>query len=852
MTEDEHRAFFTELLGDVDEPTAPFGVLVSGADGRDEASQLVDTRLTARLCAHARTLGVTAAALCHVAWGQVLARSTGRDDVVFGTRLSDTTLPIRLCVGDVGTADSLRRTQALLEKLSNHGQVSLAFAERCSRVEAPAPLVTSLLHCRHEAKTPAHEPSSCPLRLAIDHLGERWEMTATTKAPLEARRVCAMMHASLEGLAEALETAPARPVRSIEALPESERSLVLREWNRTQADYPSTLCIHHLFEQQVTRTPDATAVECEREHVSYAELNVRANRLAHHLIAHGVGPDVRVAVCVQRSVEMVVGVLAVLKAGGAYVALDPEHPRERLRGMLADCAPAVVLAHLSLADRFGGVGVSVVDVDSDAVWANQPEVNPERHGLTPEHLVYVIYTSGSTGAPKGVMNEHRTLVNRVAWAQRAWELTAADVVLCLTPLTFDGSVREIFLPLSAGARVVLTRPGGHRDPAYLVATIQRHRITTVNLVPSLLQLLVNERGLQECTTVRQVLCGGESMTSALVERLRVRLPRVQLRHLYGPSEAATALTVIDCIGHAGDSAVPVGQPIANTRAYLLDRWGRPVPAGVAGELYIGGAGVGRGYVGRAALTAERFVPDPFSAEPGARQYRTGDLGRWLTGGQIEFLGRTDFQVKVRGQRVEPREVEACLRSHPHVREAVVIAREHAPGDQRLVAYYVASRHLTAETLRGHLSAQLPDYMVPAAYVPLERLPLTPHGKLDRKALPAPSEAAYARRDYDAPVDDTERALAAIWSEVLGLERVSRGDHFFDLGGHSLLAVQVISRVRQGLDVDVALSELFTRPVLADFADGVVDAQLAQFDPDEIAELAALLRSSTPVGAPVLS
>jgi amino acid adenylation domain-containing protein len=644
---------------------------------------------------------------------------------------------------------------------------------------------------------------------------------------------------------------PTAPIGLLDLLPASELSLVLEEWNRTHADYPRTLCIHHLFEQQVTRTPDATAVTFEREHVTYADLNARANRLARHLIAHGVGPDICVGVCLDRSLEMVVGVLAVLKAGGAYVALDPAHPKERLRGMLADCAPAVVLAHLSLAVCFAGMAVSVIAVDGDAAWAGQRDANVERPALTPEHLVYVIYTSGSTGAPKGVMNEHRTLVNRVAWARRAWELTAADAVLCLTPLTFDGSVREIFLPLSTGARVVLTRPGGHRDPAYLVATIQRQRITTVNLVPSLLQLLVNEVGLQECTTVRQVLCGGESMTSALVARLRERLPRVQLRHLYGPSEAATALTVVDCIGHTGASAVPVGQPIANTRAYLVDRWGRPVPVGVVGELYIGGAGVGRGYVGRAALTAERFVPDPFSVKPGARQYRTGDLGRWLADGQIEFLGRTDFQVKVRGQRVEPTEVEACLCSHSDVREAIVIAREDAPGDQRLVAYYVASRQVRAETLRAHLSEQLPQFMVPAAYVPLDRLPLTSHGKLDRNALPAPAEGAYARRSFEAPVDDTERVLAEIWSEVLGLQRVSRRDQFFDLGGHSLLAVQVISRVRQALEVEVALSELFTRPVLAEFAEAIVDAQLAQFDPDEVAELAALLRSSAPDDARVL-
>ncbi len=603
-------------------------------------------------------------------------------------------------------------------------------------------------------------------------------------------------------------------------------------------------CIHHLFEAQAARTPNAPAVIGDGRTLSYAELNARANRLAHYLIAHGVGSDVCVGVGLDRRPEMVEGVLAVLKAGGAYVALDPAYPDERLRFMLTDCAPRVLLADASRAGRWAGLGVSVIAVDRDAAWAGLAESDPERRGLTPEHLVYVIYTSGSTGKPKGVMNQHRTLVNRVAWGQRAWELTAADVVLGLTPLTFDGSVREIFLPLASGARVVLARPDGQRDPGYLIATIRRHGITTVNLVPSLLQLLLAE-GLRECTTVRQVLCGGETMAPVLVERLREQLPRVQLRHLYGPSEAATALTAIDCIGHASGSAVPVGRPIANMRAYVLDPLlglgNEPVPVGVAGELYLGGVGVGRGYVGRAAMTAERFVPDPFSEQPGARLYRTGDLARWLADGQIEFLGRTDFQIKVRGQRVEPSEVETRLCSHPQVREAVVTAREPVPGDQRLVAYYVASSPLSAEVLRAHLVEQLPDYMVPAAYVRLARLPLSPHGKLDRSALPAPADADYARRDYEAPADDTEQALAEIWSEVLGIDRVGRRDHFFDLGGHSLLAVQVISRVRQALEVEVALSELFRRPVLADFAEQIIDAQLAQFDPDDLAELASQLR-----------
>jgi len=881
-SQDEHRAFFTELLGDVDEPTAPFGLLDVRGDGCgiDEARLWMDGPFTTRLRERARALGVSAATLCHVAWAQVLARVSGRDDVVFGTLLFGrmhagegadrvmgpfiNTLPVRIRVAgagvEAGAKASVQATHALLAKLLRYEHASLALAQRCSAVEAPAPLFTSLLNYRHTrvraraaAAGPAsdgmrriyaEERSNYPLTMSVDDLGDEVCLTTKVKSQVDASRVCALMRTALEGLVEALEIAPARPLGRIEVLPASERARVLEEWNRTDADYPRELCIHHLFEAQAARTPDAPALVYEGRRLTYAELNARANRLAHHLIARGVGPDVCVGLCLERSPAMIEGVLAVLKAGGVYVALDPEYPEERLRYMLADCAPAALLVHASLADRFATMDIATIAIDRDAVaWAGRAETNPDRRGLTPEHLAYVIYTSGSTGQPKGVMNEHRTLVNRVVWARRAWGLTAADVVLCMTPLTFDGSVREIFLPLSSGSRVVVARPGGHRDPAYLVDTIRDQGITTVNQVPSLLQLLVEEAGLRECPLVRQVMCGGEAIAPALVERLRERLPGVQLRNVYGPSEAATALTVIDCMGHAGGSMVPVGRPSANTRAYVLDRRGAPAPIGVAGELYIGGAGVGRGYVGRAAMTAERFLPDPFSVAPGARLYCTGDLVRWLADGQIEFLGRNDFQVKVRGQRVEPGEVEARLSSHPHVREAVVMAREHGPGGQRLVAYYVASGNVDAESLRAHLLERLPDYMVPAAYVRLEQFPLMPNGKLDRKALPAPADDAYARRGYEAPADETEQALAEIWSEVLGIERVGRHDNFFDLGGHSLLAVQVISRVRQVLEVDVALIGLFAHPLLEDFAQEIVDAQLAQFDPDEVAQLAALLRGS---------
>ncbi|HEU0051826.1 MAG TPA: amino acid adenylation domain-containing protein, partial [Longimicrobium sp.] len=518
-----------------------------------------------------------------------------------------------------------------------------------------------------------------------------------------------------------------------------------------------------------------------------------------------------------------VGLLAILKAGGAYVPLDPGYPADRLRQVMDDCAPVALLAHgepAGLVDALlAGREIPVVRPETDgAAWAGLPATNLPRAALTPDHLCYVIYTSGSTGRPKGVMNPHRTVANRVAWGGRAWGLGADDAVLCQTSLGFDGSVREIFLPLAVGARVVLARPG-HRDPDHLVELVRREGVTTINLVPSLLQLLVEHPGVEACARVERVLCGGEALSGALLERVRERLPRAAVHNLYGPSEAATALVALGCGAGEARAVVPVGRPIDNTRVYLLDGGGKPVPVGVAGELYVGGAGVARGYLGDPRRTAERFVPDPFGGEPGGRLYRTGDLGRRLGDGAVEYLGRTDLQVKVRGFRVEPGEVEACLAAHPGVREAVVDARGDA-GETRLVAWYVGDEDVDARALRARLSGLLPDYMVPAEYVRLEALPRTPSGKLDRGALPDPDGDAFAARDHAPPQGETEEAVARIWAEVLHLERVGRWDHFFELGGHSLRAVRVVSRVRRALGVEAPLGDVFLRPVLADFARGL--------------------------------
>jgi amino acid adenylation domain-containing protein len=617
--------------------------------------------------------------------------------------------------------------------------------------------------------------------------------------------------------------------RELDPLPRldaAERHRVLVEWNATEADIPQDKCVHEPIEAQAARTPEAIAVICERERVTYAELNARANRLAHHLRSLGVRPDGRVAICVERSLEMVVGLLAILKAGGAYVPLDPGYPAERLAFMLKDSAPIAVLTHgaarAALDEGLAGLPFRppVLAVEEDAAWIQKPAADPgpAEVGLTSRHLAYVIYTSGSTGQPKGAMNEHRGVVNRLVWGQGAYGLTADDRVLQKTPFSFDVSAWEFFWPLLAGARLVMARPGGHRNPAYLLDIIRDEAVTTLHFVPSMMRAFLEVVEASNCASIRRVFTSGEALSAGLVRLFHQRLPGVELHNLYGPTE--TAIEVTAWTSSAGDltANVPIGCPIANTRIYILDDDREPVPIGASGEIHIGGVQVCRGYLNRPELTAERFIASPFVE--GERLYRTGDLGRYRPDGTIEYLGRNDFQVKIRGFRIELGEIEARLAEHPGVREAVVLAREDAPGDKRLVAYTIARPDAAAaetEELRAYLAASLPEYMVPAAYVRLDVLPLNANGKLDRNALPAPGTSAFSALSYEPPQGETEERLARIWAALLQVERVGRHDNFFDLGGHSLLAVRMLSRVRQVLGADVPLAELFARPVLADFA-----------------------------------
>ncbi len=572
-------------------------------------------------------------------------------------------------------------------------------------------------------------------------------------------------------------------------------------------------------------------------------MNGRANRLAHRLMALGVKPEVRVGIAVERSVEMVVGLLAVMKAGGAYVPLDPEYPAERLEYMVRDSGIGLLLTHAAAMERVPRVeGVAVLALDSLDV-SGESDADPvlPLHG---ENLAYVIYTSGSTGRPKGAANRHRSLFNRLVWMQEAYGLGVDDAVLQKTPFSFDVSVWEFFWPLMYGARLVMAPPGAHRDPEQLVQLIRAHEVTTLHFVPSMLNAFLEHEGVEACASIRRIVCSGEALSVEAQRKVFARLPAAKLHNLYGPTEAAIDVTHWTCVDEARGT-VPIGRPIADTRVVILDAEINPVPRVWPGELCLGGVGLGRGYLNRAGLTAERFIAD-VQDESGERLYRTGDLVRWAADGQLEYLGRIDHQVKIRGFRIELGEIESQLLAQPEVREAVVIAQEGALG-ARLVAYVVMSRHGSDARAARHVGTpraprarRSPTTWSRAPSSQLDHLPLNANGKLDRKALPEPNYSA-ATQNHEPPQGEVEQHLASIWCEVLGLHRIGRHDNFFELGGHSLAAMKVVALVQSRMTVTLPLRELFQTPTLSGLANTCagVFAQGRESD-RKLLELSALL------------
>ncbi len=610
---------------------------------------------------------------------------------------------------------------------------------------------------------------------------------------------------------------PQQAVGHVDLLGAEERGQLLFGWNDTEHAVPDTHLVA-LIEAQLAERPEAVALRFGGEAMSNAELNRRANRLAQLLRARGAGPERTVALAIPRSMELMVALLATLKTGAAYLPVDPDFPADRIAFMLDDAAPVCLVTTEALAQVLPADAPRLLidGAQTIADLANCEEAD-FAVAIDPAHPAYVIYTSGSTGRPKGAVVSHRAIVNRLQWMQARYGLAADDRVLQKTPSSFDVSVWEFFWPLIDGATLVLARPGGHKDAAYLAGLIADEGITTLHFVPSMLEVFLREPAAAGCTSLRRVICSGEALSPALQAQCHERLG-AELHNLYGPTEAAVDVTAWECErAQAAPKSVPIGRPIWNTQMYVLDSGLQPVPAGVAGELYIAGTGLARGYLGRPLLSAERFVANPHGA-PGSRMYRTGDLASWRADGSLDYLGRADQQVKIRGLRIEPGEIEAVLLRHPQIAQAAVVAREDAPGEKRLVAYLVPAEAADPQTaeLRTHLAQALPDYMVPSAFVSLPALPLGPSGKLDRKALPPPE--VQAATPYAAPRTPTEKILASLWAETLHLQRVGIHDNFFELGGHSLMIVQLVSMIRQQFMIDLPLDTLFQVSTIAGLAE----------------------------------
>ena len=852
---------------------APTPLLGSPRPGEHEvqdyeiAEQLGSTppSLTAALKSFARQNDLTLGTIVQGAWAILLSRYSGETDVVFGSTVSGrsaelvgiesmvglfiNSLPVRAQFSpQVATLAWLKDFQDKLVEMRQYEHSPLVDVQGWSEVRRDHPLFQSLVVFENHpvdasvwgqdgtlqiSNMRVVAPTNYPLAIAVV---PRTELSIRVRYDSRRfdRAAISRMLGHLNALLEGILSNPDQQLSDLSMLSEGERHQLLVEWNQTQQDFPRSKCIHELVEEQAGHTPEAVAVVFEKQQLSYRELNERANQLAHHLQKLGVGPDTLVGICLERSLEMVVGLLGILKAGGAYVPLDPGYPKERLAFMVHDSGASVLLTHRGLRDQLQvenpNCQILCLDADSGTI-ARSPTRNPIS-GVGPENLAYAIYTSGSTGRPKGVMNTHRGICNRLLWMQETYQLTMDERVLQKTPFTFDVSVWEFFWPLLTGARLVVARPRLHGDSQYLIRVICENAITTLHLVPSMLAAFLEDKHAARCSSLRRVICSGEALHFELQERFFSTLPDTQLHNLYGPTEAAVDVTFWRCQRGSSEPIVPIGRPVANTQAYILDGAMQPVPPGVTGELHIGGVQLARGYLGRPELTAEKFVQNPFGE---GRLYKTGDLARYRSDGAIEFLGRIDNQVKIRGFRIELGEIETVLRQHPSVQESVVIAREDIPRDRRLVAYVVARDHtpgderLTAHAvsrngaaslseLREFLRVKLPDYMVPAAFVPLQALPLTPNGKVDRKALPKPDFGTGADESkFVAPGTPTEIALARIWCKALGLKQVGIHDNFFELGGHSLLALRIFSEIEKMFGDRPPLATLFQAPTIEKLA-----------------------------------
>ncbi len=831
--------------------------------------------LLASLQVTSKQLGSTLFMTLLAAWQTLLHRYTGQSDIVVGSPMAGRTYPeTEEVIGYFANtlvlrshfADAISFPELVAEVRAGcldayeHREVpfeKLALELQTERGMSQAPIFQVLFSLEEESPARLALPGievepiyfetgwaklDLSLNLAVQPEGLR--ATIEYRSDLFDAATIDRLFGHFETLLRSIVDDPGAPIADLVILPEAERAVLIDRWNATAGAYTDRAGIHQMFEAQAALRPEAPSVGFEGTWLSFGEVNRRANQLAHHLRRLGAAPGVPIGLCLDRSAELVIGLLGVLKSGSHYVPLDPEYPADRLAFMVSDAEAPIIVTSGRAADLLPPTGARVVRLDRDAsAIGNEPPDNPDPTG-TPDDLAYLIYTSGSTGRPKGVMIPHRCVANYLDWMQSAYPIGPSDCVLQKAPVSFDASVWEFYLPLVTGARMLVAAPGGHQDAPYLVGVMQQAPVTIAQFVPSQLMMLLETEGFGTLP-LRHVFCGGEALPGDLLERLARALPAVRITNLYGPTEATVYATHWTLDRERFDGSAPIGKPIRNARAYVLDPRGRLAPIGVIGELHLGGVCVGRGYLKRPELTAEKFVPDPHGTTANARMYRTGDLARLRADGTLEYAGRVDHQVKVRGFRIELSEIEGALAQQPGVRTALVLVREDSPGDRHLVGYYVApaAEAPAPAALRQALKAALPDYMVPSAFVRLDAMPLSPNGKLDRKALPAPDGASIAAAPWVAPVTESERGVAAIWKAIMGLERVGLADGFFDVGGHSLHALRILGRIRQQFGVTVPLEGLLRGITVGELAARIDELRAAPAVPDDEPALVAVNRSA---------
>ncbi|SDS42519.1 non-ribosomal peptide synthetase [Opitutus sp. GAS368] len=846
--------FWRRVLRGMIAPTALPGALpLADPDTAVHRAQevVLSAGRTAELKQLAQHHGLTLNTLVQGAWALLLGRYSGEDTVVFGavracrhTTIENAESIVGLLINTVPLRVALPPEQpavAWLQQLREHWislrpyeNTPLAEIQGWTEVPRGTPLFESIVNYQEPSWDAALKALGGAWRrrrfgvrsqpnypLALDAAGGA---TLSLKILYDPRRfeteVVGRMLGHLETLLRGIAEHPQMPLGQLPLLTTAERHQVLVGWNRTQADYADDLCVHHLFEAQAARTPAAVAVVDQRRHLTYRDLDAEAGALARQLLPLGVGPDVCVGLCLPRSVDLVVAALAVLKAGGAYVPLDPDSPMERLAGMLEDTQAPVLITQRKLAPLFSAGAARVLLMDG---LASAPQ--PERAGSDPavpgpDHLAYVIYTSGSTGTPKGVAIQHRSVANLIAWHQRTYQITPADRTTLLASPSFDASVWEMWPYLASGASIHIPPEEIRLDPGQLVTWLANRQITLCFLPTPMAEAVMDESWPADIA-LRAILTGGDRLRRWPGERL----PCMLVNH-YGPTENTVVATWMPVPPEAAQAPVPlIGAPIANTQVYVLDPQRQPLPVGVPGELYVGGVGLARGYHRRSDLTREKFVPHPF--QPGARLYRTGDLVRWLPGGHLEFLGRLDQQIKIRGHRIEPGEIESLLNTHARVRESLVTMREDGAGQTHLIAYVMPPPGDTAPApreLAALLRARLPAYMLPAAFVAVAGWPLTTNGKVDRARLPAPDRLGYdSAPPFAPPQGEIEETIARIWTEVLGRAGIGAQDDFFCLGGHSLRAAQVVSRLNAAFQLTLSVRSLFEHPTVTALAEAIEQA-----------------------------